>query len=256
MATRSRYGPVRPKSVIDTTTRAGFACSSAADVNAWVSGCSRLNDSNRMSASAARSSNADRPAGSSRSRTTPNLLALRSANPKSSRRPGEPPGGSMRMTSAPRSARIRPHHSAASSVRSRTRNVLSGKRDSEMWDIWDIGGLMSRRSLSVALNPERGKKPRAQDAALRDPGRRQPSSGCRGLRPTICLMLVGLSVWGNKPVCRRAGVKGCRHCPAKRWTRRDRRARRSSATARPREPDWWRCRGSGVRLRSPDSCHG
>ena len=64
---------------------------------------------------------------------TPRLFALRTANERlvvpwngGRRRERAPPGGSTRITSAPRSARKRPHVSPFSSAMSTTRKPASG----------------------------------------------------------------------------------------------------------------------------------
>src|SRR5256886_4830130 len=91
------------------------------------------NDSTTIRAVAARRANSARPAADVRSQVTPRLFtfaashgmerALFSTSPTNGgcMRSGSPPGGSTFTTSAPRSARMRPHTAPLWSARSRTR---------------------------------------------------------------------------------------------------------------------------------------
>src|SRR2546421_4338466 len=91
------------------------------------------NDSTTIRAVAARRANSARPSADFRSQVTPRLFtfaashgmerALFSTSPTNGgcSRSASPPGGSIFTTSAPRSARIRPHTAPERSARSRTR---------------------------------------------------------------------------------------------------------------------------------------
>src|ERR1700759_4961527 len=104
----------------------------------------------QMSARSSRCSSCSRPSDVVWSITTPRLPALCVANRRltpacsgGSARDGAPPGGSTRITSAPRSARKRPHISPLPSAMSITRTPSSGVGRSCIADLaqHDLRGL-------------------------------------------------------------------------------------------------------------------
>ena len=128
VATKSRYGPVSPKSVIEVTTRCpNLAAIAAAPSPTW--------EHTHTSAPASRVSNSARPSVVERSMITLRLLVLRTAKYRlvpsgaygGNRRDDAPPAGSTLITSAPRSARMRELSSPRSSVVSMIRMPASGR---------------------------------------------------------------------------------------------------------------------------------
>ncbi len=143
-ARRSRYGACWPKGEIDTMMRPGLSArrrSKSSPRRARYPGA-KLSITKSAFRTIARS--VSRPASLSRSSVMLRLLAFNAAQrrlilPPSTVstngvhcRSGSPPGGSTLMTSAPRSARMRPVRNPRASVRSTTRygdkNIIESRR--------------------------------------------------------------------------------------------------------------------------------
>ena len=157
------------------------------------------------STSAWRSSSAKRsrsPA-SSRSRATPSLPALRTANDSetpwrigASPRAGDPSGGSTFTTSAPRSPSSRGASSACSTVRSTTRSPVSGS---------------TRPSVIVPPRTRPGAPPRP-DRRRYQPGRGVRCPGATGSRPAAGAQ------WSRTVTERRRRSRWCSTARVARWS--------------------------------------